>query len=327
MKFQFTHQFWEAMKPGQRVWAAAFKISSTARKVVKDMPPTLVEITCGSVESREADMRQAGKRADRVTPIGKNGRPDFSRSVDSWEVHFCETREDAVLAYADDLDMALLAIKASNSVTTELARRINAKRNELGLPYTPKPPSLSVQTPIGEITAVSRPKLDDPGLELNLPGENAPTLSLKYDPDNKQVKILLNGEPVTQKKTPGPDAAESRNTLISFMYRDGANYKTHNEICIRGEITEEQIDRIMASLDDGVYFIPEKVGLEAERWVEYNEQFDHLWCELDRDSFSLTNRKYQLDLSPEELTSRFQRMAGAWEQDNSGFDWIIQTPI
>lgn len=78
------------------------------------------------------------------------------------------------------------------------------------------------------------------------------------------------------------------NTKIYYLYRDASNYKQNNEIVVEGEFTEEQVNSIIASLEVGEYFIPENVGWECERFVEWGED-DHPYCEIDENCFELTN--------------------------------------
>lgn len=119
------------------------------------------------------------------------------------------------------------------------------------------------------------------------------------------------------------------NTCIEYLYRDASNWKTHNLAIIPGKITPEQIDRIMACLQqpDGT-FVPEKVGLPADRWVEYDPDRDHRWCELYRTGFHPTGRKPEPDgpKNAEELTARFEAMRERWEDPTAEFDWQLKLP-
>lgn len=46
------------------------------------------------------------------------------------------------------------------------------------------------------------------------------------------------------------------NTRILYLYRDADNYKVPNSCVVEGEVTEDQKNSILSSLDDGCYFIP-----------------------------------------------------------------------
>lgn len=56
------------------------------------------------------------------------------------------------------------------------------------------------------------------------------------------------------------------NTRINYQYRDADNYKVYNTHVIAGGMTIEQESRIIDSLDDCLYFIPEQVNLPAEKF-------------------------------------------------------------
>lgn len=117
-----------------------------------------------------------------------------------------------------------------------------------------------------------------------------------------------------------------RNTMISFLYRDGANYKTLNHVVIPGEMTQAQIGRIMACRDDGEYFIPERLGIEAERWARYDSQLDHIWCELFDGAIKPTDMPWTDDVELEELVRRFEAMKGRWEENPMPFGFCMPVP-
>lgn len=117
-----------------------------------------------------------------------------------------------------------------------------------------------------------------------------------------------------------------KNTIISFLYRDAGNYKRTFEICIPGIVTKDQIDRITASLDDGTYFIPERVGLEAKRWDNFDPQLDHKWCELEPSGFLYTAVPVGTEIAPEELARRFEVLKGRWEDTAVTFRWERPMP-
>lgn len=98
------------------------------------------------------------------------------------------------------------------------------------------------------------------------------------------------------------------NTKMSYMYRDSDNYKDYTEIIVCGAITEEQIDRIIGKLSDKEYFIPEQLGLPANRLdsYAYDPDVDHPYCELGRDSFELTEEEATEDLTVDELVAKFE---------------------
>ncbi|USN14519.1 hypothetical protein DOMOVOI_00440 [Brevundimonas phage vB_BpoS-Domovoi] len=82
-------------------------------------------------------------------------------------------------------------------------------------------------------------------------------------------------------------AEPKRNTCVSYMYRDAANYKEHLEVVLDGAMSLEQACAIDALLTgDGEDFLPGLVGLEAADWSSdgagghYKD--DHPWHELTR---------------------------------------------
>lgn len=74
--------------------------------------------------------------------------------------------------------------------------------------------------------------------------------------------------------------------LFTYLYRDASNYKAHGAVVLSGAVTPEHKRRLRASLIDGEYFIPEKVGLPSlrERLYEYSDgsptEDDHVLHEL-----------------------------------------------
>lgn len=104
------------------------------------------------------------------------------------------------------------------------------------------------------------------------------------------------------------------NTNIEYLYRDGSNEKIWNNCVIPGEITEEQKSAILDSLYDGENFIPSAVGMSEERFSKWDWDVDHPFFELGEFSFSLTDKKPTLDITPEELTASFLACADKWEE-------------
>ena len=105
------------------------------------------------------------------------------------------------------------------------------------------------------------------------------------------------------------------NTRISYLYRDGSNYKMPNEAVIAGPMTEHQIEIIMGCLDCREYFIPKQVGLPEERFGEWTED-DHCWFEMGRDGFVPTDAEPTVDMTSEETVGRFLEAKGNWKEDD-----------
>ena len=106
------------------------------------------------------------------------------------------------------------------------------------------------------------------------------------------------------------------NTRISYLYRDADNYKVLTSCVVEGEVTEEQKKTILSTLDDGCYFIPEVVGLPAERFGSHTES-DHVWMELYEDGFQLVATDVTVDLTIEQVTAAFQN--AQWNESENEF--------
>ena len=102
------------------------------------------------------------------------------------------------------------------------------------------------------------------------------------------------------------------NTQMDYLYRDGDNYKKGNSVILPGEITEEQRDAIMATPNEGQWFIPAAVGLPEKRFGDWTE-VDHPYFELDESDFELTDLPPTVTVSIPALVKAFQSMAGEWE--------------
>ncbi len=108
-------------------------------------------------------------------------------------------------------------------------------------------------------------------------------------------------------------------TLLTYLYRDTSNYKAHGAMIVSGKATPDHDHRLRASLIDGEYFIPEKVGMPSlrERLYEYSggspTEDDHLLHEFvelraaTAEELGAGTTAGQLD----ELLERFEREARA----------------
>ena len=95
-----------------------------------------------------------------------------------------------------------------------------------------------------------------------------------------------------------------KSTCIGYLYRDGSNYKVPNKVIVPGRYTDEQIKTIINCLDDGMYFIPDKVGFPEKKFDTETED-DHPWFELDELDF---------EESPEEVVDLFLAAKDHWEE-------------
>ena len=98
-----------------------------------------------------------------------------------------------------------------------------------------------------------------------------------------------------------------RNTKVSYLYRDGSNYKKANEVVVKGRMTQSMAGRIYSSCD-GEYFIPEQIGLPAERFDTITED-DTCFCEFDmrmEHDFIPTDEEPTVSMTTDELVRSFE---------------------
>lgn len=116
------------------------------------------------------------------------------------------------------------------------------------------------------------------------------------------------------------------NTRISYLYRDASNYKVYNECIVRGLLTDEQTAAILDCLDVD-NFIPSQVGLPERRFDRFDPEEDTCWFELYESGFEPTDAEATVDLSVEELVSRFLSKKNHWEIPlTPGFEQDFDVP-
>lgn len=131
-----------------------------------------------------------------------------------------------------------------------------------------------------------------------------------FTPD-EEFEIEVNLEAVEELE---PDSAATPcNTRVHYLYRDAENNKVQNAYVVKGIVTENQQAAILDSLNKGEFFIPEKVGLDGERFGDFDPEIDHPWFELDEDSFEATNDKPDTEMTAEELVEQFVACKDCWE--------------
>lgn len=113
------------------------------------------------------------------------------------------------------------------------------------------------------------------------------------------------------------------NTKISYMYRDGSNYKTYSEVILEGELTRKQLEDIQSKMEFGDGFVPHQVGL---RGLQENLQCfdtqdwddDHQLHELDIDNdVSFTEAKPTQGMTAEEFYQLFMKVK-SWDACPTG---------
>lgn len=103
------------------------------------------------------------------------------------------------------------------------------------------------------------------------------------------------------------------NTKISYLYRDASNNKVPNECIVRGLLTDAQTAAILDCRSDGAYFIPSQVGLPEKRFDRFDPEEDTCWFELYESGFEPTDAEATVDLSVDELVSRFLARKDRWD--------------
>lgn len=102
------------------------------------------------------------------------------------------------------------------------------------------------------------------------------------------------------------------NTKVSYLYRDGSNYKVYSEVIVKGYLTVEQKSDIWGTLPDGEFFIPSQVGLPENRFEDTTED-DGPWFELK----SLSDT----DAAPTELTTAEEMYTNFLSAKEDGWDY------
>ena len=106
------------------------------------------------------------------------------------------------------------------------------------------------------------------------------------------------------------------NTKINYLYCDGGNYKRRQEAIVAGIFTKDDRVIIQNALDDGLWFIPEQIGLSCDRFSEYEtDEYDHCFCELEIDNdFEETEDPPTVDMTAEDITKAFSlALANGWD--------------
>lgn len=89
-------------------------------------------------------------------------------------------------------------------------------------------------------------------------------------------------------KLVGPNATDGLpvtvlgvNTMLTYMYRDGSNYKNYATVVFPGQVSLELRDALTAALEGGDRFLPAQVvltTLQQEHLSHYDD--DHVWHEI-----------------------------------------------
>ena len=101
------------------------------------------------------------------------------------------------------------------------------------------------------------------------------------------------------------------NTIIKYMYRNGANWKNSQDAILSGTLTEDQKKAIENACKGSEYFIPRQVNLPEGRLGEITED-DHAWFELL--SIEDTYEKPTESITADELYQNFMEVKGNWNE-------------
>jgi hypothetical protein len=106
------------------------------------------------------------------------------------------------------------------------------------------------------------------------------------------------------------------NTKLTYLYRDGSNYKQWDDVVLAGAVDPEMIRR---HLWEGNFFIPQAVGLPAlqDRFAAQGYGFpnedDHVWHEIE--SVEPTEQAPTINTTASDLAQRFKAAsARGWEK-------------
>ena len=105
---------------------------------------------------------------------------------------------------------------------------------------------------------------------------------------------------------------EYANTRIKYLYRDASNYKTWNEVTVKGQFTKDQINEILDCCENHEYFIPEQIGWDLLRGWDVTED-DHCYGELNEENFEPTDKPVTLDISVDDVLKLFRDSKDKWD--------------
>lgn len=120
--------------------------------------------------------------------------------------------------------------------------------------------------------------------------------------------------------------------FLPYRYVDADNYKQHGTIEITERLTDEQACLIADTLDQGEYFIPGQVGVDALPYSKSDTEADHPWHEFvavtDLDTEGVVYEDHAGDyynsgpFTPEELVAAFEKAFAEGWKDVSDADAI-----
>jgi len=110
------------------------------------------------------------------------------------------------------------------------------------------------------------------------------------------------------------------NTRFNYLYRDANNYKTFAHPILEGILTKKQKARLIACLNEGLYFIPSQVGLadiQSQLLMHPGDKLgetDRVWYELNPEDLEETFEGVTaIWPRAEELLANFLAAKGSWD--------------
>lgn len=91
------------------------------------------------------------------------------------------------------------------------------------------------------------------------------------------------------------------NTLITYQYRDAANYKVFDTVIISGHISLNDIEKFLYEKE---FFIPSEIGLKDLQPESINQD-DHIWHEILE--ISHTNKQPTVNITAQKIISNFKK--------------------
>ncbi|GAB5406868.1 MAG: hypothetical protein Aurels2KO_50990 [Aureliella sp.] len=106
------------------------------------------------------------------------------------------------------------------------------------------------------------------------------------------------------------------NTRFSYMYRDGANYKTSAMEIVSGRLSFEEIRPF---LDRGEFFIASQLGLsDPQEDVSLSPEYDHVYVEIQDCGIEPTDEMPTIPLTSTQLLENFRRAhADGWDIESA----------
>lgn len=120
------------MVPGARYWASGFRLSSPPSRIIRNMPPTLVEFTCGKRKPEsETEARKSAKYAAAVAPIGKSG-VNLKLTTSFHGLGFFEDKAYAEAYYRERLEKGMEEVETTLLMLGNMKLRIASMQKQDG---------------------------------------------------------------------------------------------------------------------------------------------------------------------------------------------------